>query len=129
MENGELLAAIDSYCHDHNFHFTAAELQYLTVLRTGADTTQDSTENLTETFEKYFNKQLRILSHQKAKCAQSDIPNDFLLLLDELGFNPADAQLLYDNRDEWNYEKKDGLIYCTKKCKDIIPNCIFYRLH
>ena len=44
-----------------------------------------------------------------------DIPESFLLLMDELCLDRKDALKFYENPDQWAYVKSDRKIYCTKK--------------
>ena len=49
---------------------------------------------------------------------ETNVPNDFLLLLDELKLDRKDAQKFYENKEEWSFVKSDRKIYCTVKGKN-----------
>lgn len=51
-----------------------------------------------------------------------DIPEMFLLLLDELGLARKDAKLLYENKEKWRYVKSDMQLYCADKGKLVFFN-------
>lgn len=54
-----------------------------------------------------------------SETADGKIPNDFLMLLDELGLHRKDATKLYENKEHWNYVKSDRKIYCTVRGKSL----------
>ena len=46
---------------------------------------------------------------------EEEIPEQFLILLDELRLDRKDAKLLFENRDHWAYVKSDRQIFCIER--------------
>ena len=67
---------------------------------------------LDQSVQTVVKKKVRV---RRAKDRKQDIPDNFLLLLDELGLDRKKAKLLYENKDQWAFIKSDRLIYCTER--------------
>lgn len=52
------------------------------------------------------------------KDRKSDVPDEFLTLLDELALDRKDAKLLYENKDQWAFVKSDRLTFCSERGKN-----------
>ena len=59
----------------------------------------------------------KLNQEDKVKLKETKIPDEFLLLLDELGLDKKDARKFYENKDQWTYVKSDRKIFCTVKGK------------
>ena len=66
---------------------------------------------LEQSVQTVVNKKAKV---ERVKERKNDVPSSFLSLLDELGLDRKKATLLYENKDQWRYEKSDRLIYCTE---------------
>ena len=143
-QNRELLNAISSYCNQHNFQKTLKSLNEATgttaknyndqehsVLNIFEKyfTNEHEEEGLSFTFNlqnkrsqlrnRLLEQSVQTVVNKKAKVGRvkerkNEVPDSFLLLLDELGLDRKKAKLLYENKDQWRYEKSDRLIYCTE---------------
>ena len=142
MENTKLNFAISSYCKENSLQNTFNALTLAANEIDHHEKEGDlSVANM---FEKYFAKELdaeglsftfnlpnnrsklrkRLLDspvqNTKVKVARgkdknsNDVPNSFLLLLDELGLDRKKAKMLYENKDQWVFVKSDRLIFCTE---------------
>ena len=141
MENSELLDAICSYCKNQNFQKTLKALYRATDITNKDDEAEEDT--VVKIFQKCFKirtkrdglsftfnlsnkrsqlrKRLLDIDHRPVgtkkmkviKTRKNDIPEMFFLLLDELGLDKKEAQLLYENKDQWSYVKSDMKLYCA----------------
>ena len=55
------------------------------------------------------------IKKEKLKDDEKEIPEQFLLLLDELRLDRKDAKLLFENREHWAYVKSDRQIFCVEQ--------------
>ena len=141
MEKSNLLDAVGLYCKTQNFQKTLTALYRATDNnKKSADLSeifekyfnkQNGRQGLSFTFNLQNRRsQLRKrlldnpseakVSRKKIKLgsvkdAKNDIPDNFLLLLDELELDRKDAKLLYENKDQWTYVKSDRLLDCFVK--------------
>ena len=70
--------------------------------------------NMNET-EKNIREIKKPKKNKLKKNGGHEIPESFLLLMDELCLDRKDALKFYENPDQWAYVKSDRKIYCTKK--------------
>ena len=141
MENSKLLDAIGSYCKNQNLQKTLKALYRATDITNKDDEAEEDT--VVKIFQKCFKirtkrdglsftfnlsnkrsqlrKRLLDIDHRPVgtkkmkviKARKNDIPEMFFLLLDELGLDKKEAQLLYENKDQWSYVKSDMKLYCA----------------
>jgi len=52
---------------------------------------------------------------EKSIKKEQEIPEQFLILLDELRLDRKDAKLLFENREHWAYVKSDRQIFCVER--------------
>jgi hypothetical protein len=57
----------------------------------------------------------KILKKVKKSKKNEEIPEAFLLLLDDLCINRNQAKTFFDNKDQWTFVKSDRKIYCAAK--------------
>ena len=55
------------------------------------------------------------VKREKSIKKEQEIPEQFLMLLDELRLDRKDAKLLFDNKEHWAYVKSDRQIFCVEK--------------
>ena len=69
------------------------------------------------TEEKVKSKKPKKVKVKKEKLTDDgkEIPEQFLLLLDELRLDRKDAKLLFENREHWAYVKSDRQIFCVEQ--------------
>ena len=65
--------------------------------------------------ERKFSEIKKPKKHKLKKSGSENIPESFLLLMDELCLDRKNALKFYKNPDQWAYVKSDRKIYCTKK--------------
>ena len=51
----------------------------------------------------------------KEDTREDKIPEGFLALLDELALERKDAEILYKNKEQWQFVKSDRRIFCTEQ--------------
>ena len=142
MEKIDLLYAISRYLKDEKFQITLKALHRQTDKSTNNKKAKEQT--VMEMFETHFVKherkkltftynsqnkrsqlRKRLLDQsdhtvnrkvkvRRGKERKNDIPDSFLLLLDQLGLDRKKAKLLYENKDQWSYVKSDMQLYCVE---------------
>ena len=60
-------------------------------------------------------KEISKAKKEKSVKKEQQIPEQFLILLDELRLDRKDAKLLFENREHWAYVKSDRKIFCIEK--------------
>ena len=67
---------------------------------------------------------------ENAKEKVKEIPEQFLLLLDELRLDRKDARKFYENKSQWSYVMSDRKIYCVERgmLENRVAGCGFYIL-
>ena len=66
---------------------------------------------------------------EKSSKKDEEIPEQFLILLDELRLNRKDAKLLFENREHWAYVKSDRQIFCVEQGMVFLRCKIFSNHH
>lgn len=144
MENTELLYVIARYCKSQNFESTLKSLntsnikkleeQNLSLIFEKYFNKHNDAKGLSFIFNlqtKRSELRKRLLAPssdhtvtqkmKKRKCVKerkSDVPDEFLTLLDELALDRKDAKLLYENKDQWAFVKSDRLTFCSERGKN-----------
>jgi len=78
--------------------------------------------NMEECHELKIKKRPKVEKKEKKNDVEEEeedqIPEGFLVLLDELALDRKDADVLYKNKDQWKFVKSDRKIFCTETgCK------------
>ena len=152
MENTKLNLAISSYCKENNLQKTFKALnlkaddidnhkkatdgsvakmfeKYFAKERggKGLSFTFNLQRNRSQLRKRLLDQPIQLgnkkVKVERVKDRKNDIPDNFLLLLDELGLDRKKAKLLYENKDQWAFVKSDRLIYCTER-GSVFSNCV-----